>query len=84
MCVGEEEREKGCEGECDGERERERKRKEWRGGRVAELMAKWQDNKLFNSVLHTSEGDEDSEVTEGCQECCSVWDSASKPIRGDD
>lgn len=62
----------------------ERERKEWRGARVVELMAKWQDNKLFNSVLHTGVGDEDSEVTEGCQERCSVWDSTSKPIRSDD
>lgn len=51
---------------------------------VAELMAKWQDHKLFNSVPHTGEGDGECEVTEGCQERCSVWDSTSKPTRTDE
>lgn len=47
------------------------------------LLSQWQDNKLLNSVPRTGEGDRDSEVTEGCQECCSVWDITSKPNRTD-
>lgn len=77
-CVRKGDRKK-CERKCDGEKENSgekwKLRNRWLNGRTTNFS---------NSVLVTAEGDGDREVTEGCQEYCSVWDSTSKCIRSDD
>lgn len=44
-------------------------------GEKRKLQNRWLNGKTtnFNSVLQTGEGDGNCEVTEGCQQCCSVW-----------